>query len=173
MQAHAESFAPLVLSAAALDCDFVNPYMNVYIITSWAVKFYKKKQSPLAIILLALWDLSIIAGTNGKFCSFFCIVHSPLRSEEIVQNQVLLKLTDLYEKIESGSYIFSTATKQALDFICCSILRQYRRSSLQSFITLVGMALPNEPRAYKLYPFLLHPKFVLEAKVPNITKNLL
>ena len=35
------------------------------------------------------------------------------------------------------------------------------------------MALPNEPRAYKLYPFLLHPKFALEAKVPNITKNLL
>ena len=33
------------------------------------------------------------------------------------------------------------------------------------------MALPNEPRAYKLYPFLLHPKFALEAKVPNITKK--
>ena len=33
MQAHAESFAPLVLSAAALDCDFVNEYMSVYIIS--------------------------------------------------------------------------------------------------------------------------------------------
>ena len=56
MQAHAESFAPLVLSAAALDCDFVNPYMSVYIIyTSRTVRFYKK------IVFfdnhsLALWD---------------------------------------------------------------------------------------------------------------------